>query len=244
MIPLSEIQIRRSLPPELRDLSIHLFAEIDSTNNEAKRQMEAGCTLPALFLAEGQTAGRGRQGKSFFSPADSGLYMSLALEKPENAADAVSLTTRAAVAVCRAIRALTGLAPGIKWVNDLYLNDKKICGILAEAREQGVVIGIGVNIGKAAFPEELEGIAASLQLPELDRNVLAARITEELFRPGDYMEDYRAWSIVLGKPVTYWENGAEKSGIAREIDDLGGLLVETESGMEVLRSGEISLRIK
>ena len=249
MIPLCEDCVRRALPKKRQHMPLFLFQEIDSTNNAAKRSLADGCRPPALFLAEAQSAGRGRQGRSFYSPGETGLYMSLMLARPQRVETVVSITTMAAVAVCRAIRRLTDCKPGIKWVNDLYLHGKKICGILAEGVPGGIVVGIGVNVETAAFPAELMEKAASLDRPSLDRNRLAAEITAELLqmldRPEDksYMQDYRAWSLVLGRRVHYLRGGRLQEGLVLAVEDDGGLVLQSAEGTEVLRSGEISLRL-
>lgn len=250
MISLKEEKLRQALPELYQNMEIRLFQVLDSTNSEAKRALRAGCPLPALFLAEAQSAGRGRQGKDFFSPPGSGLYMSLALAKPGDVGQILSLTTMAAVAACRAIRGLTGLAPAIKWVNDLYLDGKKICGILAEGTPGGVVIGIGINTGPVVFPPELAETAASLDRPALDRNRLAASVTAELLKlytaPEDkaYMEDYRAWSLVLGRRVRYGSGGSlDRQGLVQAVEEDGALVIQGPAGQEILRSGEVSLRL-
>ena len=241
----------------LPGIEVVVLPTVDSTNNEAKRRIVAGLTGPLLVTAEEQTAGRGRQGKSFYSPSGTGVYVTLVVHPNAAVTDAVSVTTRASVAVCRAIRRLTDAKPEIKWVNDLYLGGKKICGMLVEAVsdfETGVtkslVIGVGVNVTTEDFPAELSG-ASSLHDSRVSRNRLVASIAEELLRETadlqdhSYLADYRAWSLVLGKPITYEQNGQKKDAVAVEIDDNGGLVVEDAAGSRVtLQSGEISLRLR
>ena len=140
----------------LGDLDLFLYPVIDSTNDEAKRLIKSGTTPPFLVAANEQTHGRGRQGKSFYSPADTGIYMSLVLSFSDG--ESISkITVIASVAVCKAIEKLTGLKPEIKWVNDVYLNGKKICGILCESVIGGtdltpVIIGVGLNLSTTDFP--------------------------------------------------------------------------------------------
>lgn len=248
---LSTARIRAALS----DIPVEVFLELDSTNAEAKRRLCAGLSTPLLLAAEHQTAGRGRQGKTFYSPDGTGIYMTLVVHPHAPLTDAVSVTTRASVAVCRAIRKVTGLEPAIKWVNDLYLNDKKICGILVEAISdfsQGItkslVIGVGVNVTTEEFPDELTA-AASLGVA-VDRNLLIAAIAGELLKEtenlGDrsYLDDYRAWSLVLGKQIVWTLNGERREAHAVGIDEDGGLVIREEGGaVRTLSSGEISVRL-
>lgn len=240
-----------------RDLNIPVTVldEIDSTNTEARRRILRGDSMPQMILAERQSGGRGRQGKSFFSPPESGVYLSFGFEC-ERGTDALLLTTSAAVAAHLAIRRVTGISCGIKWVNDLYVKDRKVAGILAESlfcgEKRYVILGIGVNLYPSEFPEELRDIAGCL-LPEGTglRNALAAELCRSLARlaedscPENFMEIYRANSLVLGKNVIYWENGERHEGVAKEIDERGRLLIRKTDGRDaLLGSGEITLRWK
>jgi BirA family biotin operon repressor/biotin-[acetyl-CoA-carboxylase] ligase len=143
---------------------VMIFESIDSTNTEARRRAASGKSAPALIIANSQTAGRGRLGRSFYSPASTGLYMTAVFEASAAFESTVLLTTAAAVSVARAIERLAGITVGIKWVNDLYLNDKKICGILCERSGDNVIIGIGVNVNQTAFPPEISQRATSVRI--------------------------------------------------------------------------------
>lgn len=234
-----------------RDIPIHIFDSIDSTNSEARRRIAAGESC-CLVLAEEQTGGRGRRGKSFYSPHGMGLYMSLAISANFNFENAVGMTAFAAVSAVKAIKKLTGTDCGIKWVNDLYIGSKKICGILTEAvtdLESGtvaaLVVGLGINLRSTELPEELESIVGFLDHAHI-KNELAAEICNELMKyngeDSSYMSDYRELSIVIGKHVAYAKNGESVSGKAVDIDSQGGLVVLRDDGIaETLRSGEISL---
>ena len=243
------------LQAALPELVVSVLQTVDSTNTEAKRRIVAGENRPMLIAAEAQTGGRGRQGKSFYSPEGTGIYMTLVVHPNVPVTDAVSVTTRASVAVCRAIRNLTAAKPEIKWVNDLYLADKKICGILVEAVsdfETGItkslVIGVGVNIRTVEFPAELA--AASLHPDGVSRNDLIAEIVRQLLRETadlrdrSYLEDYRRWSLVIGKPIHYWKNDDRREAVAIGIDDNGGLVIEENGQRTTLQSGEISVRLR
>ena len=248
---LSEQKIRAYLKT---DMPVYYYPVIDSTNTQAKRLLaedEAAC--PALLVANEQSAGRGRQGKSFYSPADSGAYFSLVLKPEVSLQNAVSATTAAAVAVCRALERLTDAAPQIKWVNDVYLGSSKICGILTEAVtdfESGtvsaVIIGIGVNVSTLKFPDDIPN-AGSLG-KKIKRAELIAAVTDELIKIAfcsstEYIDYYRAHSMLIGRKICFIENGRATAATALEIDGRGGLVVKTENGKtKTLRSGEISVK--
>ena len=225
-------------------LPLYRFSEIDSTNNECRRRLAAGETRCAV-LADTQTAGRGRSGKRFYSPAGAGLYLSLMLPAEGGSAGAVGLTTRAAVCTAEAVSALTGKDCGIKWVNDLYWQGKKVCGILTEGAGGAYIVGIGVNLTPAAVPEELWEIMGCLDAPGI-RDALAGQLLARLTaaQPGDlsHMEAYRRRSIVLGRTVTFLRGETLCAGTAAAIADDGALAVDTAEGRIWLRSGEISLR--
>ena len=250
---LDKTEIGRALGE--RELALRIYDCVDSTNSEAKRYALAGGATPCAFLAEAQSAGRGRMGRSFYSPDGTGIYLSVLLRVEDDLSDTVLLTTGAAVAVRRAIRQVTGVEAGIKWVNDLYLEGRKVCGILAESFFVGnaryAIVGVGVNLYTESFPEELRQIAGSLLREERGlRNRLAAALLAELYdlagalRPERFMAEYRAASLVLGRQITYTENGITKNGYAEAVDDRGRLHVRHADGGEaILASGEISLRL-
>lgn len=235
-------------------LRVVVFENIDSTNTESRRQAESGLSTPALILADAQSAGRGRMGRSFFSPPTTGLYMSFLAEAKAELADTVRMTTATAVAVASAIEELCGVEVGIKWVNDIYFDERKICGILCESFVCGdgkryAVIGIGINLYTEDFPDEIKDRAASLFPRGGIRNALAAEITKKLCEfwkaPENekIIEYYRAHSIVLDKRVIFIENGVEREGVALSVDSFGALRVRLDNGEErILTGGEISLR--
>jgi len=253
---LSEAGVRAWLPKELGE-SVRVFRSVGSTNTEAKRLALDGAPHGAMAAASEQTAGRGRYGKTFYSPMNTGVYLSVVLRPRESRMSDVQMSTiAAAVAVCRAVEKLTGLSPQIKWVNDLYLGGKKVCGILTEAMtgvESGeidsVIVGIGVNCTTADFPDELSGKAGSLGARGLSRNRLAAEILLELLaavgqigEPG-LIGEYRRRSLMLGKNVTFDRGGTEVSAKVLDINDRGNLVVRTPSGeILALSSGEVSVR--
>ena len=255
---LSAVGIAGAIRHKTKGLAVYLHRTIDSTNNEAKRLIAEGKGGLTLIAAEEQTAGRGRQGKSFYSPGHTGIYMTLSAPTDLPLADAVSLTSAAAVAVWQAIKDTTGIATEIKWVNDIYLGGKKIAGILTEAisdLEAGVtrhvIIGVGVNVSTTDFPTEIADIAASLGKDGINRNRMIAAIVDRLLdvlaHPSDtaYLSLYRKHSMVIGQEITYVENGVSHGARALDIDDFGGLVIERADGVQsTLRSGEISVRLK
>ena len=235
------------------DVEVLYFPSVDSTNNCCKRLLADGKNGVFLVTADEQTAGRGRQGKSFYSPPLTGVYFSLVIRPRTTLQNAVTATTAAAVAVCKAIEKLTDKKPKIKWVNDVYLDGKKICGILTEAvtnfedaTVESVIIGIGINITTVDFPEDVPS-AGSLNA-KISRNRLIAEITSELLEiaQGDYnafIAYYRSHSMVIGEKIKFIHNAKVTAATAVAIDETGGLEVELENGEHtVLRSGEISIR--
>jgi len=165
-------------------VNIIYYDEIDSTNDEAKRLLREGKAGPgAVIVARRQTAGKGRGGKSFFSPGGGSVYASFVLKPTENPAEQ-RITVFAAVAVCHAIEKTTLYKTAIKGINDVLVDGRKVCGILAENIKEGVVLGIGVNVNlcESVFPDDIKEIAGSLQLDEETRTVFIKALTEEVFR--------------------------------------------------------------
>lgn len=234
--------------------SVHVLEEVDSTNTYAKR-LAANGEHSALVVARAQTGGRGRMGRSFYSPADSGVYFSILHRLSVPLADAVTMTSAAAVAVMRGVRGVCGLQTEIKWVNDLYYRQKKVCGILAESLTMAdggvaVVIGIGINLRSAELPPELAEIAGTLAADGADEAELIAEIAGELLPslvdPTErwWLDDYRQCSCVIGKQITWICNGNRFCGYAEDIDENGALCVRSDTGeRQRLQTGEITLRL-
>lgn len=252
---LSEKEIKKYVET---DVTVHVFDTIDSTNNEAKRLLESGFSGKAVITTETQTFGRGRLGRTFYSPKRTGLYLTVVLPADFDFSKATLLTPAAAVAVTRVIERETNKKVQIKWVNDIYFEDKKICGILAEAVTNfktgeliGVAVGIGINLSTADFPEEIADTAASLGLKNVDRNFIAASIANELFTfsknisSREFIPEYRAHSYVTGKDIYVIKGEKKYEARAIGIDNDGGLITELPDGTKnILRGGEISVRIK
>ena len=251
---LTEEGVRSYLPDDLKKNKIIILKTVDSTNTYGKKIAADGAENGTVIIAEQQTAGRGRRGNSFYSPDKKGIYMSVIFRRGQFKENPDLFTICAGCSVCAAIERLTDKKPLIKWVNDVYLEGKKICGILSEATldiESGtvdsVVVGIGVNLTTDDFPEELKEKAGSIGEP-VARNRIAAEIITQLYRCLDRSREenlaaYKAHSLVLGKEVYYIKNNEPRSGKAIDIDDKGQLIVITENGQDVLNSGEISVKL-
>ena len=258
---LSEEGIVRAL--RHADLPLKVFPSISSTNSVLKEMAAQDAPAPLALVAAEQTAGRGRLGRSFYSPAGSGLYLSLLLRPDLEASEATALTACAAVAVSEAIEALSGVSVGIKWVNDLMLGGRKVCGILTEAgldlesgRMSHVIIGIGINLRppEGDFPEDIRTVAGSVfgetPIPDL-RNRLAADILDRLLDTAadpaaeTVFEKYRERSIVPGRAIRVLSPGKEpEPAEALALNRDYSLRVRLSDGsLQDLRSGEISIRL-
>lgn len=241
--------------------TLHWYTSIDSTNNEAKRLARAGAPHGTVLIAEHQTAGRGRLGRSFSSASGMGVYLSVILRPDCPAPALMHLTCSVAVAVCDAIEQVSGLRPGIKWTNDLVFEKKKLGGILTELSPGSstvdyAVVGVGINCLQQTkdFSPELQSIATSLSavtgqpidpcrlaaamitaLEHMDRSLLTEK--EAL------MEAYKRDCITLGKEVVVIQSGQSCAGTAMDLDDNGGLIVCFSDGsVRTVTSGEVSVR--
>jgi BirA family biotin operon repressor/biotin-[acetyl-CoA-carboxylase] ligase len=259
---LSAEGIRLYLNEEFKNIPITVYKTIDSTNAKAKLLAVQNAKHGTTIIAEEQTKGRGRFGRDFFSPADSGIYMSIILKAELNIENSVLVTTAAAVAVCQAIEKFTSVSPKIKWVNDIFIGDKKVCGILTEAVtnfESGmmdcVVVGIGINVKtkNEDFPLELQNTAGSIFIGDDNyiRNQLTAEIINNLLKAANdladksFMQSYKQRSMILGENILYKKDNKWHEGYALDIDDYGGLVVYTEDGQKItLNSGEVSIKKK
>ncbi len=253
--------IKRYIKSEGIEL-IHLNS-CDSTNTHLKELAEKGAPQKTVVIADCQTAGRGRLGKSFFSPEGCGLYMSILLRpelKPENA---LEITTAAAVAMARVTERYANAKVGIKWVNDIYVDMKKVCGILTESSidvEQNklkyAVLGIGFNLftHKDGFPEEIADIACSLfQSPpdSTKKTEICAEIIDEFFSVYTdigkrvIINEYRKYSIITGREVEIIATNKAVTARVLGINDDYSLEVITEDGKRsTVNSGEVSMKIK
>ncbi len=256
---ISEAGIRVLLPENRKSLPIYTYDLLDSTNDEAKRRLANGEKRNILIVAEEQSNGHGRRGRNFYSPSHTGIYMSLLVHIDGKFEDVVSITTATSVIVANAITQLTGKEVQIKWVNDIYMDGKKVCGILTEAimsceagEAPGIIVGIGINVSTECYPNDITDVATSLGKTQgVTRNQFIANISDGILKYAtnvkdtSYMEDYRRLSMVIGKEITYFEREEAHSATVTGIDDKGGLMICTPEGEAlVLRSGEITVRLK
>ena len=240
---------------DLQNIPVFFYEETDSTNTRAKLY-DGNLENHVLFVANAQSAGRGRLGRKFHSLSGSGIYMSLLSVVKSDAIDPALITVRAAVAVCRAIESLSKIKPKIKWVNDIIYNGKKLCGILTEGiigdsgKVTKTVCGIGINVLKADLPEEIKEIAVSVEEAcgvKLSRSALCARVLEEFLAPAPWNEiiaEYRRRSTLIGKDVLVHKAECEPySAKVLDIDERARLIVKLADGKEeLLYSGEVSVK--
>ena len=257
---LSAQGVRGLLEPGL-PLRVQLLNAVTSTNALLREQAAQGAPEGTVLLTGCQSQGRGRLGRSFFSPADTGVYLSVLLRPHwETPGQARSLTTLAALAACQAVTEIAGRQAQIKWVNDVFLEGRKVAGILTEAAlsmEDGTldyaVLGVGFNLyaPKQGFPPELEGIAGAILDAPRDngKNALAAAFLNRfwaLYRnPEGYEAQYRQHCMVLGREIWVVTAQGERAARAVDLDGQCGLIVEYSDGSrQVLQAGEVRIREK
>lgn len=243
--------------------NIHVFGEVDSTNTILKKMAHEGAPAGTVVVANRQTAGRGRLGRTFHSPGGMGVYLS-ALIRPDCTPDQLMhLTCATAVVMCDAVFAAFGFRPKIKWTNDLVVGAKKLGGILTElsinpqtGRVDYAIIGVGINCGqrKDDFDESIRSMAISARMvlgQRADRNKLIAEMIRRLapldrylFRyRSNILEQYKAYCITLGKEVSIVRGSEVRHALALDIDAEGGLVVRYDSGeIGTVTSGEVSIR--
>lgn len=241
---------------------LHWFDSIDSTNDEAKRMARQGAPHGTVLIADHQTGGHGRMGRSFHSPEGVGIYMTILLRPACDPKELMHLTCATAVAMCDAVEASADFRPGIKWTNDLVCGKRKLGGILtgmsltASGMVDYAIIGIGINCGQTAedFPEEIADMAASLSMiaqTNVDRANVAAAMMEALWKMDQnlltgkaaMLDAYRRSCITLNQDVVLVRGDERRYGHALDIDDEGALIVRYENGeIAAVNSGEISVR--
>lgn len=261
----NNILAEEGIRPLLRQPEVYLklYQETDSTNRAAKQAAIAGeAGHGSVILACGQSCGRGRRGRSFYSPSQAGLYLSVILQPQGNLRESLLLTTEVAVAVYKAVRKITGIELDIKWVNDLYYKGKKVCGILTEAitdfesgEIQYAVVGIGLNLyeEEGGYPPELRGIAGGLyrnqrEAEDVNRNRLAAEIVNCLLdetRELKLLPEYLSRNIVPGHRIQILDGKQSRSAYALAICQDGRLKVRERDGSESFLSyGEVSVIVE
>ena len=259
-IRLSAEAVRSGLDSTDTERKIIVLDETDSTNNEAKKLAAEGAVHGTVVIADSQTAGRGRLDRQFVSPAGKGLYMSIIIRPESDIKFAPMITSAAAVAAAIAVENICGSEVQIKWVNDLYMNGKKICGILTEAAVntdgkslEYVIVGIGINVRSISdeLDDELKLRASSIEDETgkiLDRNVLCAAVLNELdtwlgkIEDRSYITEYRQREFLTGKRIIAESGGKIITGTAVGIDRNANLMVELPNGDIInLNSGEANL---
>lgn len=253
-------EISAGLETEMLGHHVFCFDNVDSTNEEAKRQALAGAPGGSVFIAEQQTGGKGRLGRSWVSPAGTGLWFSVLLRPGVLPMHVAATTLLAGVAVCGAVREVTGCEAMIKWPNDIVAGTKKLCGILTEMsaemeRVEFVVIGVGINANTTAFPEALEEKATSIRL-ETGQPVRRVALLQEILRRLErllkenavaltpaFLEAYRVSCASLGRVVGFEHGGRRMTGTAVGITPEGELQVRLADGsLETVFSGEVSVQ--
>ena len=241
---------------------IQFFDTITSTNDVLKQMALQGAPEGTVLVADSQSGGRGRLGRTFLSPSGVGIYLSVLLRPACMPGELMHLTCGSALAACNAIEKTAGFRPGVKWTNDIVYRKKKLAGILTELglNQDGstayAIIGIGINCTQKPedFPPELREIAGSLKMVsgrEIDRALVAAKMIEGLYemnrgllqKKSQMISDYRKDCITLGQEISVVRNGFNRHGKALDVDEDGALLVAYEDGsMETVNSGEVSVR--
>lgn len=235
--------------------NITVLETVNSTNLYLKELAKNNSPHGTVTIANKQTSGRGRLGREFFSPADTGIYMSVLIRPEEIKLSPYLLTIAAGVAVCRALESICTETPRIKWVNDIFINKKKVCGILAESLSgstgiNSIIVGIGINVTTSAsdFPDKLNSIAGSVFPQNATRNEIIAKILTEFESlcnwddAGKLIEEYKNLSLVLNKELSFTKDGKRYTGIATNINIDGNLVIKLQSGKTItLKSGEVSL---
>ncbi|HCC35959.1 MAG TPA: biotin--[acetyl-CoA-carboxylase] ligase, partial [Ruminococcaceae bacterium] len=230
---------------------IYWFESVDSTNERAKK-MSVSAPDGAVFIAEEQTAGKGRIGKSWVSEKGAGIWLSVLLKPDCQPRDMSLISLVAGVAVCEGIEKATGLAAGVKWPNDVLIQNKKVCGILPEMSAEfekihHVVLGIGINIKKSSFPAEFSSHAAclsELRGEKIDRKRVAAQVLgclddayDRYIEAGDHtglLREFRSRCVTMGHEIRAVSNGKTTLGKAVGVDNTGALIVETAGGRVTL----------
>ena len=255
---LSEQSIVLNLRTKSLGRKIDVFKTIDSTNNFAKSLAQLGAEHGTVVISEVQTQGKGRMGKSFYSPMGMGIYMSVILRPQLSVEHSLLITSCAAVATAEAIERVAGIDCKIKWVNDIYAGRKKLCGILTEASvnvEQGgleyAIVGIGINVQNVTFPRNIADIATSVKLEankHISRSALTAEILNcleerlETIRDKSFLEEYRRRSNVIGRRIEVTHNEVATKMDCIGIDEIGRLIVRTDDGEEkAIMSGTVRI---
>ena len=244
-------------------LNINVYPIVSSTNTVLKEMAEQGAPEGTVVIAEEQNAGKGRMGKTFYSPSKTGIYVSILLRPTISAEESLFLTTSAAVATAKAIEDVSDKTADIKWVNDVYIDNKKVCGILTEGafnvetnHLDYAIVGIGVNVRfpEGGFPKEIENIATAVFDKQTDstnkRSILIAHLLDYFmeyyknFNSKKYVAEYIERSMILGREINIIDGDKTIPATAVEIDKKCRLKVQLKDGStRWLSSGEVSIRV-
>jgi len=257
------MNIKRYLNESKDFYDISVFDVLDSTNTTLKEAARKGEKKGKVIIAKEQTMGRGKMNRSFFSPKDSGIYMSILLRADMELCDAVFITAMTAVAVSEAIESVSKEEAKIKWVNDIYCKGRKVCGILTESgvnldsgKADYSVVGIGINLKQAegGFPDDILHIAGAVfdenGYTEDKKEKIIAEVLERLYKyylklgERTFIEKYKERSNLIGKEITVTNGNEIKKATAIRIDDDCRLVVKYDNGdEEALFSGDVSIKI-
>lgn len=250
-----ENNIKTYLNKYTQNIDFQIFDTINSTNTYAK-EIVSKINKNTIIISNHQTNGKGKFGRSFFSPANTGIYLSIIIKDTLKLSNIFSMTFICAIAVCKTIEKLTNLKPKIKWINDIFINNKKCCGILTECETNfktqiasNIIVGVGVNIGTIDFPKNLKNIATSLKDNNIDRNEFIAILINNFFElfynlnNKQIIEEYKKYCFVLGKEILYIKDNIEYSATAIDINEFGNLVVKDfDNKIKILEFEEVSIK--
>lgn len=259
--------ILRYMPEDIKDkFTFEVYKTITSTNTVLKQRASEGAGEWLVLVAEEQTQGKGRMNRTFYSPSNTGIYMSYLLKPDFEMSEALFVTTMTAVAVSEAIDEVCNIKTGIKWVNDIYYDGRKICGILTEAavnvensKLDYAVVGIGINVRQPEndFPQDIKDVAGSIVYGHQNakdsdnlRNRIIAKIAANMYKyylsldKHEFMSKYKEKSILIGKEVYILTDKNREPLEVIDVDDHAALVVRRKDGTELrVSSGEVSVRL-
>lgn len=256
---LKDIIENLSLENPWRD-RIQFFETITSTNDVLKQLANQGAPEGTVLVADCQTGGRGRLGRTFLSPSQVGIYLSVLLRPNCKPSELMHLTCASATATCTAIQEAAGFRPGIKWTNDIVYENRKLSGTLTELSIQPdgstayAIIGTGINCNQMDFPPEIRDIAGSLKMAigrQINRALVAAKLIDALYDTNrrlltgksEIIASYRRDCVTLGRKISVIQKDRVRHGTALDVDEAGALLVRFDDGsVETVNSGEVSVR--
>ena len=252
----SENGIREYILDKSIPFSFHVYDLIDSTNIRMKEFAENGELEWSVVISESQMMGKGRLGRTFFSPSDTGIYMTILLRPPISPKDTTKITTAMAVAVAETIEDISGEKTNIKWVNDVYISDKKVCGILTKTNSlKYAFVGVGINVYNPSddFPDDIKNIAGYIfsERKKDTKNRIIAGILDRFseyyknIEENSYFENYKKRLLWIGEKINIISPKGTIPALLKGIDENCRLIVEYDNNSEgIISSGEISIRKK